>query len=262
MSPPSREGDEPALVFDRAGVTRRSAVIWSQSTFTVPRGGVAAVIGPNGAGKTTLLQAILGLVDLSAGTVRVFGKRPGHDNESVGYVPQRYASISDDAIRVVDAVTLGLNGARWGCRRGSTGDASRVEKAMHAVNVGGIAGRRLSQLSGGQRQRVAIAAAVVAQPKLLILDEPLASVDIGTQREIVGLLGGLHHELGVTILVAAHDLNPLLGLLSGAIYLMDGRAHYDTIDSVVRDDLLTRLYRTPVTVTHTAQGRAHLSSAL
>lgn len=262
MLAPNRDGDTSAVIFDDAGVARAGRPVWSQSTFTVPHGGVVAVIGPNGSGKTTLLQVILGLVAVSAGHVRVFGKRPGCDNNSIGYVPQVYASMSDDALRVVDAVELGLNGAAWGFRRGAAGDRLRVEAAMQAVGANAFAGRRLSQLSGGQRQRVAIATALVAQPKLLLLDEPLASLDLRTQREIVGLLGQLHQQLGVTILVVTHDLNPLLRMLSGAIYLLDGRAHYDTINGVLHDALLSRLYGTPITVTHTAHGQRHLGSAL
>jgi zinc/manganese transport system ATP-binding protein len=262
MSAPSRDADTTALVFEDVSVARGGRLIWSASTFQVPAGGVVAVIGANGSGKTTLLQVILGLVPVVSGRVRVFGKRPGENNGSIGYVPQIYTSDSDEAIRVVDAVKLGLNGAKWAFTRGVTGQRRRVEEALRAVHATEFAGKRLSQLSGGQRQRVAIAAALVAHPKLLILDEPLASLDLRTQCEIVRLLRRLHDNLGVTILVVTHDLNPLLSLLHSAIYLLDGRVHYDAIAGVVDELLLSRLYGTAIEVAHTPQGQLYLSGAL
>jgi zinc/manganese transport system ATP-binding protein len=262
MSAPSREANSTALTFDDVSVVRGGQLIWSQSTFEVPPGGVVAVIGSNGSGKTTLLQVILGLVPVASGRVRVFGRRPGDNNDAIGYVPQSYTSASDEAIRVIDAVKLGLNGAKWAFTRGVAGQRRRVEEALQAVHATEFAGKRLSQLSGGQRQRVAIAAALVAHPKLLILDEPLASLDLRTQCEIVNLLRRLHDDLGVTILVVTHDLNPLMSFLHSAIYLLDGRAHYDAIASVVDELLLSRLYGTAIKVAHTPQGQLYLSGAL
>ncbi|MFY9763730.1 MAG: ABC transporter ATP-binding protein [Mycobacterium sp.] len=258
MSLPSNATDGSALVFDNVSVVRDGRLIWSQGTFEVPSGGIVAVIGANGAGKTTLVEVILGLVGVAAGDVRVFGKRPGEDNNCIGYVPQNYASSSDEAIRVVDAVMLGLNGDRWAFRRATASQRRRVDEALRSVQAAELAGKRLSRLSGGQRQRVAIAVALVARPKLLILDEPLASLDLGTQREIVRLLRRLHEDLGVTILVVVHDLNPFLSVLGSAIYLLDGHPHYNTIDGVVEEALLSELYGTPIEVAHTSQGGRYM----
>jgi zinc/manganese transport system ATP-binding protein len=262
MSVRSNATDGAAVVFEDVSVVRDGRLIWSQGTFEVPSGGIVAVIGANGAGKTTLVEVILGLVRVAAGNVRVFGKRPGGDNNSIGYVPQNYASRSDEAIRVVDAVMLGLNGDRWAFRRTTASQRRRVDEALRSVQIGELAGKRLSRLSGGQRQRVAIAAALVARPKLLILDEPLASLDLGTQREIVRLLRGLHENLGVTILVVTHDLNPFLSVLDGAIYLLDGHPHYNTIDGVVAEELLGDIYGTPIEVAHTSQGGLYMRSVV
>lgn len=260
MSPCEPDSAAAALTFDDVSVVRGGNLIWSQGTFEVPTGGIVAIIGSNGSGKTSLLNVVLGLLPVASGDVRVLGQRPGEANASIGYVPQNYASASGEAIRVCDAITLGLNGTRWGFGRPTRDDRARVDAILDAVGAGAFARRRLSELSGGQRQRVAIAEALVARPKILILDEPLASLDLRNQREIVQLLDGLNKELGVTILVVAHDLNPLLGVLSSAIYLLDGHAHFDTLDGVVEEALLSHLYGTPIQVVRTPQGELYMRS--
>lgn len=250
----------PALTFDDVSVSRGGNLVWSEGTFEVPAGGVVAVIGSNGSGKTSLLNVILGLIPPASGRVRVLGKPPGQANEFIGYVPQNYASSPGDAVRVCDAVMLGLNGTRWAFGRPTGEERRRVAEVLDAVDAGALAGRRLSELSGGQRQRVAIAEALAAHPKILILDEPLAALDLRNQREIVQLLDRLNKQLGVTILVVAHDLNPLLSVLSSAIYLLDGHAHFDTLDGVVDEDLLSHLYGTPIQVVRTPQGELYMRS--
>jgi zinc/manganese transport system ATP-binding protein len=254
--------DSTALAFNDVGVVRGGRLLWSEATFEVPSGGIVAVIGANGAGKRTLLQVVLGLIPVASGHVQVFGERPGEDNHSIGYLPQNYAFRSDQAIRAADAVMLGLNGYRWAFGRTTAAQRRRVEEALQSMHAADFAGKRLSQLSGGQRQRVAIAEALVARPKLLMLDEPLASLDLRSQREIVELLQRLHQDRGVTILVVAHDLNPVLNLLGSAIYLVDGHAHYDTIDSVLDDALLSQIYGIPIEVAPTQQGELYMRSVV
>jgi zinc/manganese transport system ATP-binding protein len=254
--------DSTALAFDDVSVVRGGRLLWQEATFEVPSGGIVAVIGANGAGKTTLLQVILGLIPVASGHVRVFGKRPGEDNHSIGYLSQNYAFRSDHAIRAADAVMLGLTGYKWAFGRTTAAQRRRVEEALQSMHATEFAGKRLSELSGGQRQRVAIAEALVARPKLLMLDEPLASLDLRSQREIVKLLHRLHKDLGVTILVVAHDLNPVLNVLDSAIYLLDGHAHYGTMDGVVDDALLSHIYGSPIDVFRTPQGELYMRSVL
>jgi zinc/manganese transport system ATP-binding protein len=241
---------------------RGGRLIWSQATFEVPPGGIVAVIGANGAGKTTLLHMILGLLPAASGELRVFGRRPGEDNDGIGFVPQHYAASAGEAIRAVDMVMLGLTGRRWAFGRATTTQRRHVAETLAAVDATEFADRRLASLSGGQRQRIAIAEALVAKPKMVILDEPLAALDLRSQREVVTLLARLHRELAVTILVVAHDMNPLLPLLDSAIYLLDGHPHYATMTDVVDDALLTHLYGTPIHVAHTPQGDMYMRSTL
>lgn len=245
---------ETALTFRDVSVARGGRTIWSDATFDVPAGGVVAVIGSNGTGKTTLLQMVLGLIPATIGRIEVFGRQPGSLNGEIGYVPQHYAALSGEAIRARDAVTLGLTGHRWGFGRTGREDRLRVDEALAAVAATDIADKRLSQLSGGQRQRVALAEALVGRPKLVILDEPLASLDVRSQHELVALIKRVNTDFGVTIVLVAHDLNPLLSILTGAIYLLDGHPHYDTVDGVVDTALLSHLYGTQIEVVHTPQG--------
>ena len=172
-------------------------------------------------------------------------------------MPQSYVAAIGEAVRCRDLVTLGLAGTRWGVGRLRPEERQRIDAALAAVDATGLAGRRMSRLSGGQQQRVAIAQALVGRPDLLLLDEPLANLDVRTQHEIVALLGRLRTadpSRPVTIVVVAHDLNPLLSVLTGAVYLLDGHAHYGAIGEVVDGELLTHLYGTAVKVVRTPQG--------
>jgi zinc/manganese transport system ATP-binding protein len=260
---PSELGDpRPALAFTDVSAIRGGRLVWSRATFTVPAGGIVAVIGPNGSGKTTLLQMVLGLIPAAGGRLEVFGRRPGQANDGIGYVPQHYADGSGEAIRAADVVLLGLTGRRWAFGRTTAAQRRQVDQALAAVEATEIADRRLSMLSGGQRQRIAIAAALVARPGMLILDEPLASLDLRSQHDIVALLARLRAELGVTILVVAHDLNPLLPILDSAIYLLDGQPRYAPIDTVVDDALLTQMYGIPIEVARTLRGERYMRSTL
>ena len=245
---------DAAIRLDGVSATRDGDVIWSDGTFSIPPGAIVGVIGPNGSGKTTLLQMLLGLLPTSTGELVVLGEEPHRGNPRIGYVPQNYTAAIGEAIRCRDLVGLGRSGSRWGLGRRSRDDRTRIDDALTAVSAEAFATRRISQLSGGQQLRIAFAQALVGDPELLLLDEPLANLDVRNQHEIVELLGALREQRNVTILVVVHDLNPLLSILSGAIYLLDGHAHYGAIGDVVDSELLTHLYETPIKVVRTAQG--------
>lgn len=255
MTDAARDGDgTPAFALDGAAVSLGGATIWSQGSFAVPRGEIVAVIGPNGAGKTTLLRLLLGLVPASAGDVAVLGGPVRRGDRRIGYVPQHYTETVGDAVRVRDLVRLGLTGVRWGIRPPSARDRSAIDDAMRACGVDEFADRRVAELSGGQQQRVAVAQALVGDPELLLLDEPLANLDVRGQRAVVDLLGALAHDRGITVVVVVHDMNPVLPVLDSVVYLLDGHAHYGEVGDVVDQELLTHLYGTDVRVVRTAQG--------
>ncbi|MCI1935374.1 MAG: ATP-binding cassette domain-containing protein [Bifidobacteriaceae bacterium] len=244
----------PVVVFNDAAVTRGNRVIWSKGTFSIPHGTVTAIVGTNGAGKTTLLNIELGLLPLSQGSVQVLGKPAGTVNERIGYVPQSYASDIDSNITAEQSVALGLTGARFGFHRLTSTDKTKIKGAMEMSGIAEKADLRLSEMSGGMRQRVAIAQALVADPELLLLDEPLANLDMAGQRGLVDVLSQLNTTLGMSIQVVAHDINMLLPILTGAVYLLDGHPHYSPISNVMDSNLLTHLYGTKVEVIKTPQG--------
>jgi zinc/manganese transport system ATP-binding protein len=251
----------PAVVLEDVTASRAGRTIWSEGTFSIPRGSVVGVIGPNGSGKTTLLEMVLGLQPVGSGRMTVLGRAPRRGDRRIGYVPQTYIASIGDAIRGQDLVALGVAGARWGVGRLRHDERARLASALDAVDAGAWARSRMSELSGGQQQRIAVAQALVAQPELLLLDEPLANLDVRSQHDIVSLLSDLRATAQVTMLVVTHDLNPLLSILSGAVYLVDGHAHYGAVGDVVDGDLLSHLYGTNVRVVRTPQGELFTRSS-
>ncbi|MBT1174837.1 ABC transporter ATP-binding protein [Bifidobacterium sp. LC6] len=242
------------IVFQDAAVKRGDHVIWQHGTFSIPYGSVTAIVGTNGAGKTTMMKAELGLLPLAAGSLHVLGKPAGEANHRIGYVPQSYVANVDSNLTAEQSVLLGLTGTRFGIHPVTRAQRAKVREAMEFIGIADKAKYRLSELSGGLRQRVAIAQALVCDPKLLMLDEPLANLDLASQRATVHVLARLNKELGMTIQVVAHDLNMLLPILTGAVYLLDGHPHYADMGKVLDSDLLTHLYGTQVQVVTTPQG--------
>lgn len=199
----------------------------------LPPGSFCGLIGPNGAGKTTLLRALLGFETPRAGHITCDGE--------VGYVPQKFAVDPDMPLRVRDFLALGLDGNCWGLPWPSQRKREAVAAMLEAVGAESFADQRLGRISGGQLQRALIGHALIRQPSLLLLDEPLANLDPGAAAEIVALLAQLAAG-GVTVLLSAHDLNPLLGKVDRVVYLANGRAASGTVEQVVRGGVLSALY--------------------
>ncbi len=246
--------DASVIEFIDAAVKRGNRTIWSQGNFSIPAHSVTAIVGTNGTGKTTMLNAILGILPLSSGQLRVLSEPAGKQNAHIGYVPQDYTTASESNITVFDFVLLGITGTRWGFRPSSRQNREDVRSILDFVGLSGQSSLKINALSGGQRQRAAIAQALVNNPELLILDEPLANLDIASQHSIVELLSDLNKKMGMTIQVVAHDLNVLLPILTGAVYLLDGHPHYSSMDNMLDSNLLTHLYGTTVEVITTPQG--------
>jgi len=173
-------------------------------SFALSRGDSVAVVGPNGAGKSTLFRAIAGILPLESGTITVFGSTPD-SHTCIAYVPQ--ASIVDWSfpVSVYDVVMMGRTRKIGMLRRASRADKRLVYQCLEMVNMEELAQRQIGELSGGQKQRVFIARALAQDAEIVLMDEPLTGLDVGSQNGIFGLLRGLT-ERGVTVLVSTHDL--------------------------------------------------------
>jgi zinc/manganese transport system ATP-binding protein len=258
-SSPAEDSIRQAPVVELAGAAVELAgrTIWSQASFTVHAGEFIVVLGPNGAGKSTLLKVIVGLQPLRAGEVRVFDRPSRHERFRIGYVPQRRTLESDLYVRGRDFVRLGFDGHRWGFPfpiLGRHEASARVQEAILAVEAAAYADRPIGQLSGGEQQRLLLAQALVGDPRLLLLDEPLASLDLRNQQAISQLVARLAQEREMTVMLVSHDLNPVLGLLDRLVYVARETVTIGTPDTILTTENLTRLYNSPVEVLHDQQG--------
>jgi zinc/manganese transport system ATP-binding protein len=248
----------PAVRVRGAEVRFGERVLWSGVDLDIATGSFAAILGPNGIGKSTLLKVLLDLQPLSAGTATVLGAPAGHERDRIGYVPQR--RTFDEALRIrgIDVVRLGLDGARWGFSLpGTRSRESRraVRDAVDQVGASAYAGRPVGQLSGGEQQRLVIAQALVRRPDLLLLDEPLDSLDLANQAAVAALVQQVCRERAVTVVMVAHDVNPILPYLDQVVYLAKGKALSGSPAEVITSSTLTSLYGAPVEVLRTSDGR-------
>jgi zinc/manganese transport system ATP-binding protein len=221
-----------ALTVTDLTVTLDGQAVLHDVGFTLAPGAFCGLIGANGSGKTTLLRTILGFETASSGSVARQG--------AAGYVPQKLQIAADMPVRARDLLALGLDGQSFGFFRRRTVRLA-VEEMLASVGALGFADQRVGELSGGQLQRVLIAHALISGPRLLLLDEPLANLDLRAAAEIVALLKRVAGQ-GVTVLVSAHDMNPLLGAMDQLIYLANGRAASGRTEDVVRTEVLSVLY--------------------
>jgi zinc/manganese transport system ATP-binding protein len=249
----------PALVFERAAARLGGRTIWSDLSLTIPRGEFVAILGPNGAGKSTLIKAILGLLPLAAGRASVLGGQPGEANARIGYLPQRHNFDADVRIRGIDWVRLGLDGTRWGIpipglptrKR----DAARVAEVLELVDASSYARKPIGQLSGGEQQRLLIAQALVRRPEMLLLDEPLDSLDLPNQVGVAALVRRICQDEEVAVLLVAHDINPIVSYLDRVIYIAGGSAVEGPPEEVISSETLSRLYGAPIEVLRASDGR-------
>jgi zinc/manganese transport system ATP-binding protein len=251
---------EPAAVaFAGAAVRLGRRTIWSGLSLSIPHGEFVAILGPNGAGKSTLIRAVLGLQPLAAGQATVLGRAPGAANDRIGYLPQRRNFDAGTRIRGVDIVRLGLDGTRWGLPvpglPGRARDAARVDEVIELVDATSYARKPIGELSGGEQQRLLIAQALVRRPGLLLLDEPLDSLDLPNQAAVAALVRRICREENVAVLLVAHDVNPILSYLDRVVYIAAGAAVEGTPEDVISSETLSLLYGAPIEVLHASDGR-------
>jgi zinc/manganese transport system ATP-binding protein len=227
---------------------------WKDANFSIGQGEFVAVLGPNGSGKTTLFRMLLGLARPLAGSLSIFGAAPERGNPRIGYVPQKHPIDSETGIEALQLVRLGLDGNHWGTGSAKKGTAEALE-ALRIVGAEELAHRSLGVLSGGELQRIFLAEALIGKPDLLLLDEPLANLDMRREANFVELINDVVRSQNVTVLLIAHNINPLLPVLDRVIYVANGKITDGKPSEVLTSKTLTGLYQIPIEVLKDSHGR-------
>jgi zinc/manganese transport system ATP-binding protein len=260
-APVGAEATPPAPVIEARGVavSYGPRPVWVGATFTVEPGEFVAVLGPNGAGKSTLARLLLGLVAPAAGELAVLGRPPSRGNPAIGYVPQRRPLDPELRLMGTELVKLGLVGHKWGPglprRKDRAELAAKVAAAVAAVGATDFARHPVGTLSGGELQRLLLAEAIISDPRILLLDEPLASLDLRNQAAVARLVSDLARSRNMAVLLIAHDVNPLLPVLDKVIYVARGRVTIGRPEAVITTERLSALYDAPVEVLRDSRGR-------
>ena len=236
------------IELDHATLRLGGRAVLENISFAIQPGEFIGVLGPNGAGKTTLMRSILGLLPPSAGRVTVFGRPPQCGDASIGYLPQLRTVLPDLRVRGLDYIASSLNGERWGLPSVSAASRAAIEETLDAVGARDLSQRALSDMSGGERQRLLLAQALMGEPSLLLLDEPLISLDARHQEVVIDVIKKVCRERKITVLFSAHELNQLLGAIDRVLYLGNGQAELGTVEEVVTAPVLSRLYGTEIEV--------------
>jgi zinc/manganese transport system ATP-binding protein len=234
--------DDAILDVDGVSVWLSGREVLHDVRFRIMPGEFTGLIGSNGAGKTTLFRVILGLQAASTGSVLVGGRPLTRRNPIIGYVPQKIFLDPDMPLRARDVVALGLDGHRLGVPLGWGRRRKAVDAMLDAVDARRLADARVGSLSGGEQQRVLIAHALISRPRLLLLDEPLANLDIGAEGEVVALLARIAREQRIAVFISAHDVNPLLPVMDRLVYIAAGKTASGTTAEVIRPEVLSALY--------------------
>ena len=228
--------------------------VWQDANFTISRGEFVAIIGPNGAGKTTLFRLLLGLQRPAAGTLEVLDAEPKRGNARIGYVPQRHIIDSDTNVESLELVRLGYSGNKWGVGLFSNADRKAALDALQSVGATDLAHRPLGELSGGELQRVFLAEALVSNPEILLLDEPLSNLDIKREHELLQVANEVVRTRNVTALLIAHHINPLLPYLNDVLYIANGKVATGKPTEVLTSESLTELYGVRIEVLRDSRG--------
>lgn len=229
------------LVFDGVWAGYGARVVLQDVDFTLRRGALTGLIGPNGSGKSTLIKVALGLLRPWRGRVRVFGADPVTARERVGYMPQIELVDWDFPLSVAEAVTLGRYGRLSRLRPPSAADRAAVRAALERVGLWHLRDRQIGELSGGQQRRVLLARALARSAELLLLDEPLAGLDIAAQEDLERLLRELA-DAGSTVLVATHDLHHVAHSYDDVLCLNGRVVAHGRPEVVLTDEVLQQTF--------------------
>ncbi|MEK9578307.1 MAG: metal ABC transporter ATP-binding protein [Aquiluna sp.] len=229
-------------------------VLWSDLNLSVEPGEFIALIGANGSGKSMLLKTMLGIQQLTSGSISFAGKPAGVQNHLIGYVPQHRNADAGLPLRVIDAVRFGLDGHKFGPSFAGRAAREKSLEALRRVDAEHLANEPVGKLSGGEMQRVRVAQSIMSEPKLILADEPLSALDLKHQQRVSELINEQRERLGSAVIFVTHDLNPIIDYVDRVIYLAQGRHSIGTTDEVMQSDVLSKLYGTEIDVVRN-QGR-------
>ena len=238
----------PAIRLRGAALRFGERTLWGDLSLDVAAGEFLAVLGPNGSGKTSLLKVLLGLQALSEGTVEVCGRTPRRGSSTVGYIPQQRSFDRDLPLRGRDLVRLGLDGHRWGVGVSQRSAGLRVAEVIASVGASQYADSPIGMLSGGEQQRLRIAQALLGDPRVLLCDEPLLSLDLQHQQAVSSLIDARRRQADTSVVFVSHEVNPILPMVDRVLYLVGGRWAVGTPDEVMTGERLSDLYGTEVDV--------------
>jgi zinc/manganese transport system ATP-binding protein len=233
---------EPVLQISDLTLSLGGNEILSGVNATIDAGEFIGVFGPNGAGKTTLVRAIIGTLAPAGGSIRVLGLAPGRAGRQIGYMPQGHGGFDATALSARALVAAACQGERWGIPWTSRQSRAEVDRVLEITDAARYAVRPFSVLSGGERQRVMLAQALLGNPKILVLDEPLASLDPKNQALLIECVARVKQLTHATILFVAHDMNPLISVMDRVLYMAGGKAVLGKLDEVVTSESLSKLY--------------------
>lgn len=240
---------EPAVTLAGARLAFGDRTLWQDLDLEIAPGEFVAILGPNGSGKTSLLKVLLGQLALTSGTAHIAGMHARAGNSDVGYVPQQKTVDEGLPLRGRDLIGLGVDGHRWGIGfRNRRRRKTLVDEAIEQVGAEQFADAPLGTMSGGEQQRLRVAQALVGNPKVLLCDEPLLSLDLANQRLVSSLIDRRRRSHGTAVLFVTHEINPILPIVDRVLYLVDGQFRIGTPAEVMTSEVLSELYRTDVDV--------------
>ncbi|MEC5180715.1 metal ABC transporter ATP-binding protein [Arthrobacter sp. CG_A4] len=244
----------PVVSLRGASLSFGQRTLWENLDLDINPGEFFAVLGPNGSGKTTFLKVLLGLQELSSGTAVLDGHPVQRGSRRIGYIPQQKAFDPDTPLRARDLVGLGIDGHRWGVRLGEAKANRRIDRLLGLVGAEDYAKTPVGQLSGGEQQRLRVAQALATDPKVLLCDEPLLSLDLQHQQAVSGLINEQCHGQKSAVVFVTHEINPIVDYVDRVLYLAGGRFRVGTPAEVMTTEVLSDLYGSRVEVIH-ANGR-------
>jgi zinc/manganese transport system ATP-binding protein len=237
----------PAVELRAAQLSYGNRALWSNMSLAIERGEFVVVLGANGAGKSSLLKVLLGLVPLTTGSASVLGRPARRGRKDIGYMPQQRGYAQNVPLRGRDLVRLGIDGGRLGLGGNRRANA-RVDKLLEEVGATEFASAPLGRLSGGEQQRLRVAQAIATDPRVLLCDEPLQSLDLAMQRTVVALLDRHRRASDAAVLFVTHEINPVLSYVDRVLYIINGTFRFGTPDEVMNSATLSELYRSEVEV--------------